>query len=53
MIIGSFNDKIVIRDIRDAKSILRWIRERRRRIRGRIVRLGELEKADLEEEFDE
>ncbi len=52
VIIEPLDDKLVIRSIEDPQETLQWIRERRRRLKGKIARLGELKEIDLEEEFD-
>ncbi|MCD6244481.1 MAG: AbrB/MazE/SpoVT family DNA-binding domain-containing protein [Candidatus Korarchaeota archaeon] len=45
-------NEIAIRSPRSIEETLNWIRERRKRIRGREARLGDLADVDLEEEFD-
>ena len=45
-------NEIAIRGPRSIEETLNWIRERRRKIRGREARLGDLADVDLEEEFD-
>ncbi len=45
-------DEIVIRGPKSIEETLKWIRERRKRIKGREARLGDLAEVDLEEEFD-
>ena len=45
-------NEIAIRNPRSIEETLNWIRERRKRIRGREARLGDLADVDLEEEFD-
>ncbi len=53
VIIEPLEDRLVIRSIDEPEEIVKWIRERRRRLRGRTARLGELRNIDLEEEFDD
>ncbi len=45
-------DEIAIRGPKSIEETLKWIRERRKRIKGREARLGDLVEVDLEEEFD-
>ena len=45
-------DGLLIRGIRDPDDTLKWIRERRSRVKGRIGRLGDLKNVDLEGEFE-
>ena len=42
----------MIKGVEDPREILQWIRERRKKIKGREARLGDLAKVDLEEEFN-
>ena len=46
-------DGIAIRGPRSIEETLEWIRERRKRIKGREARLGDLAEIDLEEEFED
>ncbi len=46
------DDKLILRGIEDPRDILTWIRERRKKIKGKEARLGDLAKVDLEEEFE-
>ncbi len=41
-------DGLLIREVRDPGDTLKWIRERRSRVKGRIGRLGDLKNIDLE-----
>ena len=52
VIVEPKDDELVIRGVEDPREILQWIRERRRKIKGREARLGDLAKIDLEEEFN-
>jgi len=45
--------ELKLRGIEDPKEVLKWIKERRRRLGGREARLGDLARVDLEEEFEE
>ena len=45
--------KLMIKNAEDPKNILRLIRERRRKIKSREARLGDLARVDLEEEFND
>ncbi len=51
VIIEPKDNKLVLRGVEDPRDILQWIRERRKRIKGKEARLGDLAKIDLEEEF--
>jgi len=51
VIVEPLGDKIVIRSIGDPREVLEWIRERRKRLKSRMARLGDLEGVDLEDEF--
>ncbi len=51
VIIEPLDNKLVIRGIEDLGEILKWIRERRKKLKSRTARLGELKDIDLEEEF--
>ena len=53
VIVEPEDDKLIIRGVEDPRVILKWIRERRQRLKGKMARLGDLEKIDLEEEFNE
>lgn len=44
---------MLIKNIKDPEETARWILERKKKIRGRRARAGELAEIDLEEEFDE
>ncbi len=52
VILEPADDKLILRGIEDPKDILAWIRERRRKIKGKEARLGDLARIDLEEEFE-
>ncbi len=51
VILEPADDKLILRGVEDPEEIIKWIRERRKRIGGREARLGDLAKVDLEEEF--
>lgn len=51
VIIEPKDNKLVLRGVEDPRDILQWIRERRKRIKGKEARLGDLAKIDFEEEF--
>jgi len=42
---------ILLRGVEDPEEVVKWIRERRARVKGGEARLGELEGVDLEEEL--
>lgn len=46
------NGELILRGVEDPREVLKWIRERRRRLKSRLARLGDLVKVDLEEEFE-
>ena len=46
-------DGILIRRNMDPDEVIRWIKERRKKLRAKKGRLGDLEEADLEEEFED
>ena len=46
-------DGILIRKIVDPDEVIEWIKSRRKRIKGKMGRLGDLKKVSLEEEFEE
>lgn len=43
---------ILIRGIEDPDTLIKWISRRRREIQGRMGKIGELARVDLEEEFE-
>jgi len=45
-------DGIKIRSITPPEEVVRWLHERRARLKARMARLGELGGFDLEEEFE-
>ncbi|MET1159478.1 MAG: AbrB/MazE/SpoVT family DNA-binding domain-containing protein [Thermoprotei archaeon] len=45
-------DKLIIRSVEEPREIVEWISKRRKRIKCREARLGELAEIDLEE-FDQ
>ena len=51
-ILEPLEDGLLIRGIRDPDDTLKWIRERRSRVKGKIGRLGDLKNVDLEGEFE-
>ena len=53
VILEPAEDKLILRGIEDPKNIVKWIRERRKKIGGREARLGDLAEVDLEEEFED
>ncbi len=53
VILEPADDKLIIRGVEDPEEVLEWIRSRRKRIKGREARLGDLINVDLEEEFEE
>jgi len=46
-------NELILRGVEDPREVLKWIRERRKRIKGKEARLGDLVRVDLEEEFEE
>ena len=48
VILEPLEDGLLIREVRDPEDALKWIRERRSRVKGRIGRLGDLKNVDLE-----
>jgi len=46
-------DGILIRGTPLPEDVLQWIRERRKRLKGKKAKLGELAEVDLEEEFED
>jgi len=53
VILEPADGKLILRGVEDPKDVLTWIRERRKKIKGKEARLGDLVKVDLEEEFIE
>ncbi len=53
VIIEPYDDKLVIRGVEDPRDVIKWIKERRKKLKGKMARLGDLIKVDLEEEFNE
>ncbi|MCD6562714.1 MAG: AbrB/MazE/SpoVT family DNA-binding domain-containing protein [Thermoproteales archaeon] len=53
VILEPADDKLIVRGVEDPKEVLEWIRSRRKRIKSREARLGDLINVDLEEEFEE
>ncbi len=53
MILEPAEDKLILGGIEDPEDIVKWIRERRKKIGGREARLGDLAEVDLEEEFED
>ncbi|WFO74742.1 AbrB/MazE/SpoVT family DNA-binding domain-containing protein [Desulfurococcaceae archaeon MEX13E-LK6-19] len=51
-IIEPTENGLIIRGVEDPSQVIKWIRERRRKLQGKEARLGDLAKIDLEEEFD-
>ena len=51
VVIEPREEGILIRKNMDPDEVIGWIRARRRKLRGRMGRLGELEGVSLEEEF--
>lgn len=39
--------------VRGPEEVLKWVRERRKRLGGKVARLGELAEAELEWEFSD
>ncbi len=52
-IIEPRDDGLLLRGIEDPESIINWIRSRRKKLRGKIARLGDLSEVYLEEEFED
>jgi len=52
-IIEPREDGILIRKVADPDKVIEWIKARRKRINGKMGRLGDLSTTDLEEEFEE
>ncbi|MHC1628686.1 MAG: AbrB/MazE/SpoVT family DNA-binding domain-containing protein [Candidatus Nezhaarchaeales archaeon] len=46
------DDGVLIKGYESYDELISWIDERRRRIQGKMARLGELAEVDLEEEFE-
>lgn len=53
IIVEPYDDKLVIRGVEDPRDVIKWIKERRKKLKSKIARLGELARVDLEEEFNE
>ena len=53
MILEPAEDELILRGIEDPEDIVKWIRERRKKIGGREARLGDLAEVDLEGEFED
>ncbi len=53
VIIEPYDDKLVIRGLEDPRDVIKWVKERRKKLKSKMARLGDLVKIDLEEEFDE
>jgi len=53
VIIEPYDDKLVIRGVEDPRDVIKWVKERRKKLKGKMARLGDLIKVDLEEEFNE
>ena len=53
VILEPADNKLIVRGVEDPKEVLEWIRSRRKRIKSREARLGDLINVDLEEEFEE
>ena len=43
---------MLIKGSEDYDELISWIDERRRKVQGKMARLGELAEVDLEEEFE-
>jgi len=52
-IIEPMEDGLRIRGVEPPEEVVEWIRWRRRRLKARRARLGELADVDLEEEFED
>ncbi len=52
VIIEPREEGVLVRGIEDPDSLIKWIKERRKRIPGKKGRIGELAEVDLEEEFE-
>jgi len=46
------DEGLILKGIEDPKDIVTWIMERRKTIKSKIARLGDLIEVDLEEEFE-
>ena len=42
---------LVLRGVEDPRDIVAWIRERRKGVRGKMAKLSDLARVNLEEEF--
>ncbi len=47
------DDGILVRGVEEPEEVLKWVRERRKRLGGKVARLGELTEAELEWEFSD
>ncbi len=43
---------LILRGVESPEDIVAWIRERRKKVEGKIAKLGDLARVDLEEEFE-
>ena len=48
----NYGDKLVIRDVEDPRDAIKWVKERRKKLKSKTAKLGDLVKVDLEEEFN-
>ncbi|MHA1616195.1 MAG: AbrB/MazE/SpoVT family DNA-binding domain-containing protein [Candidatus Njordarchaeales archaeon] len=52
VIIEPREDGILIKRMKSPEELVQWIKERKKRIKGLMGKLGELAEVDLETEFD-
>ncbi len=52
VIVEPRDDGLLIRGVEDPEKVIEWIRERRKKVKSLLGRLGDLSTVDLEEEFE-
>jgi len=45
------DEGLILKGVEKPENIVAWIRERRKKVEGKIAKLGDLARVDLEEEF--
>jgi len=45
------DEGLILKGVEKTENIVAWIRERRKKVEGKIAKLGDLARVDLEEEF--